>query len=91
MDTDEMKLQADFWLNSFSGEIPVLNLPTDFPRPIIQDSEGDCFSIKLDDGLYQELKSMLLTRMLLCLWFLWLYIIYYCISIHNLMTLLLEL
>ena len=62
MDTDEMKLQADFWLNSFSGEIPVLNLPTDFPRPIIQDSEGDCFSIKLDDGLYQELKKHALNQ-----------------------------
>lgn len=56
MNTDEMKRQADFWLSRFSGEIPVLYLPTDFPRPVIQDSEGDCFSIQIDDDLYQGLK-----------------------------------
>ncbi|HEX3044758.1 MAG TPA: condensation domain-containing protein, partial [Bacillota bacterium] len=35
-----MEKQAEFWLATFQGEIPVLHLPTDFPRPPIQSFEG---------------------------------------------------
>ncbi|MGU9560491.1 condensation domain-containing protein, partial [Lactiplantibacillus pentosus] len=28
---DEMKRQKEYWLNIFKGEIPVLNMPTDYP------------------------------------------------------------
>jgi amino acid adenylation domain-containing protein len=34
------KNQADYWIKEFEGEIPILNLPTDFPRPVIQSFEG---------------------------------------------------
>jgi tyrocidine synthetase-3 len=33
--------QQAFWLEEFAAEIPVLNLPTDYPRPAVQDFEGE--------------------------------------------------
>ncbi|MCP5106270.1 MAG: non-ribosomal peptide synthetase, partial [bacterium] len=42
-----LKRQEQYWLNRFSGELPVLNLPWDFPRPGVQSFEGsnETFSI----------------------------------------------
>jgi len=37
---ERIKQQQDYWLKEFEGEIPVLHLPTDFPRPAIQVFEG---------------------------------------------------
>ncbi|MCP5107614.1 MAG: amino acid adenylation domain-containing protein, partial [bacterium] len=39
--------QGAYWLKQFEGEIPVLNLPTDFARPTIQDFGGTHFSFEL--------------------------------------------
>ncbi len=33
--------QSDFWLQQFADEVPVLELPTDFPRPMVQRFEGN--------------------------------------------------
>lgn len=33
--------QQSFWLDSFAGEVPVLQLPTDYKREVIQTYEGD--------------------------------------------------
>ncbi|MCK4765347.1 MAG: amino acid adenylation domain-containing protein [Candidatus Aminicenantes bacterium] len=35
-----MEKQEDYWLERFAGEIPVLELPTDYPRPTVQDFAG---------------------------------------------------
>ncbi len=40
LEKDSVKKQKEFWINEFSGEIPVLNLPTDFSRPIVQNFSG---------------------------------------------------
>jgi amino acid adenylation domain-containing protein len=37
---ESMKQQENYWIRSFSDELPVLNLPTDYPRPQIQQFEG---------------------------------------------------
>ncbi|MCP4157103.1 MAG: amino acid adenylation domain-containing protein [bacterium] len=34
--------QAEYWLNSFKGELPQLDLPTDHPRPAVRDYRGGC-------------------------------------------------
>ncbi len=34
------KLQESYWLNVLSGELPVLQLPTDYKRPLIQTFDG---------------------------------------------------
>lgn len=32
--------QREYWLSEFSGELPMINLPYDFPRPLNQSFEG---------------------------------------------------
>ncbi|MCP4148119.1 MAG: hypothetical protein GY757_10260, partial [bacterium] len=38
------KLQEEYWIKLFSGELPLLSLPTDYPRPVIQRFEGNNIS-----------------------------------------------
>jgi amino acid adenylation domain-containing protein/thioester reductase-like protein/non-ribosomal peptide synthase protein (TIGR01720 family) len=33
--------QEEYWLHEFSGEVPVLNLPTDYSRPVNMTFDGD--------------------------------------------------
>ncbi|ARU60251.1 hypothetical protein CBW65_03620 [Tumebacillus avium] len=40
--------QEAYWLDVFQGEVPVLNLPTDFPRPAQKSDEGDTISMTLE-------------------------------------------
>jgi len=40
----EMKNQENFWLKKFQGDIPLLNLKTDFPRPQTQHFQGEIFT-----------------------------------------------
>ncbi|GAA0890324.1 surfactin non-ribosomal peptide synthetase SrfAB [Fulvivirga kasyanovii] len=35
-----LSAHRDFWLELFADELPVLYLPTDFPRPIVKSNEG---------------------------------------------------
>ncbi|HLP61991.1 MAG TPA: amino acid adenylation domain-containing protein, partial [Candidatus Deferrimicrobium sp.] len=37
---EKITQQKTYWLEVFAGEIPVLNLPLDYPRPAIQSFEG---------------------------------------------------
>lgn len=37
---EKLRKQEEYWLERFRGEIPVLQLNTDYPRPLIQSFEG---------------------------------------------------
>ncbi len=50
--------QEDYWLEVFSGELPVLNLATDFPRPSVRGSQGDHLLFEIEAGLTEELKRL---------------------------------
>lgn len=39
--------QRAFWLKELAGDIPVLNIPSDYPRPLIQSYEGKTFEFDL--------------------------------------------
>ncbi len=54
---ENIKRQELYWLNEFAGEIPVLNLPTDYTRPAIQSFEGDSLNFAIDRINYQALKK----------------------------------
>ncbi|WP_051541403.1 non-ribosomal peptide synthetase [Caldalkalibacillus mannanilyticus] len=56
--SEYMKKQESFWLSSFEGEIPVLDMPTDFPRPSVQRFEGDRLFLTLDKQQSSELYSL---------------------------------
>ncbi|MBD2040610.1 non-ribosomal peptide synthetase [Microcoleus sp. FACHB-672] len=37
---DVLETQLNYWKQQLSGNLPVLNLPTDFPRPVVQTFQG---------------------------------------------------
>ncbi|MFF2885482.1 amino acid adenylation domain-containing protein [Paenibacillus sp. NPDC057967] len=41
LDSEALKAQETYWLSQFAGELPVLQLPTDKPRPPIRSFAGD--------------------------------------------------
>ncbi|ACK67646.1 amino acid adenylation domain protein [Rippkaea orientalis PCC 8801] len=51
-----------YWHNQLGGELPVLNLPTDYPRPPIQTYYGDSYSFKINQELTQKLKFLAKTN-----------------------------
>ncbi len=55
-----LEKQELFWLEQFSGELPVLSLPYDYPRPTIQDFNGDTISSGLDSKTSISLKHLAL-------------------------------
>ncbi|MCU0287951.1 MAG: amino acid adenylation domain-containing protein, partial [Acidobacteria bacterium] len=52
--------QENYWLNEFAGELPVLELPTDYPRSVIQDFSGAAVAFEVDAGETQALKKIML-------------------------------
>ncbi|MDQ1351784.1 MAG: hypothetical protein QG657_2089, partial [Acidobacteriota bacterium] len=50
--------QESYWLKEFTGELPVLDLPTDYPRPSIQGIEGNVVSFAFDFEETAALKAI---------------------------------
>ncbi|MDQ3192186.1 MAG: amino acid adenylation domain-containing protein [Bacteroidota bacterium] len=50
--------QAEYWKNKLSGEIPVMNFPTDFQRPAVQDFRGGHIFKRIDKETVQQLKQL---------------------------------
>ncbi|SDM61683.1 condensation domain-containing protein, partial [Paenibacillus jilunlii] len=50
--------QGRYWLELFQGELPVLDLPPDYPRPVVQSFEGDKLSARLDAERTREVKKL---------------------------------
>jgi amino acid adenylation domain-containing protein/non-ribosomal peptide synthase protein (TIGR01720 family) len=55
---DEIKQQEQFWRNIFIDEIPVLQLPTDYPRPSIQRFEGDRIKFEFSPDMTKRLLKL---------------------------------
>jgi len=51
------KRQAEYWLKQFEGEVPVLNLPTDYPRPALQSFAGARQTHRLDQTLSAQARQ----------------------------------
>jgi natural product biosynthesis luciferase-like monooxygenase protein len=47
-----------YWKNRLAGELPVLNLPTDRPRPPVQTYRGASYPFKLGAQLTEDLKQL---------------------------------
>jgi amino acid adenylation domain-containing protein len=50
--------QLDYWRKKLSGSLPVLDLPTDRPRPAIQTYNGSLFTSVLPNKLTEALKIL---------------------------------
>ncbi|HLP57413.1 MAG TPA: amino acid adenylation domain-containing protein, partial [Candidatus Deferrimicrobium sp.] len=55
-----IKRQEDYWVNEFAGEIPVLELPADYPRPPVQDFAGSSIHFEIDKQATAVLKRLAL-------------------------------
>ncbi|MCP4214771.1 MAG: hypothetical protein GY765_08940, partial [bacterium] len=55
---EDIKKQETYWLEQFSGEIPGVNLPLDYPRPDVQSVEGGTVGFDWDSETTRQLKKL---------------------------------
>jgi amino acid adenylation domain-containing protein len=60
--TDEYRRQESYWLEMFSGPHPVLDIPTDYPRPAVQQFTGDRVHFTIEGETYHALKKRALQQ-----------------------------
>ncbi|NEQ10523.1 MAG: amino acid adenylation domain-containing protein, partial [Moorea sp. SIO4E2] len=53
-----LKTQLDYWKQQLAGITPLLELPTDYPRPAMQTFRGSWKRFELDASLTQKLKAL---------------------------------
>lgn len=53
-----IKKQEDYWLQNLSGELPVLNLGTDYPRPVVQSFEGNWIKVEIGPELTKGINRL---------------------------------
>jgi len=58
LDSEKLLKQKKYWLEKFSNEIPVLAMPTDYPRPTIQSFEGETITFEINKEATEELHRM---------------------------------
>ncbi|PEI31754.1 condensation domain-containing protein, partial [Bacillus pseudomycoides] len=49
--------QLEYWQKELSGELPVLQLPFDSPRPAVQSYKGDTHQVTLPVALLEKIKA----------------------------------
>ncbi|HLP48669.1 MAG TPA: condensation domain-containing protein, partial [Candidatus Kapabacteria bacterium] len=55
---EPIKRQEEYWLKEFAGKIPVLELPYDYPRPLVQSFEGNKITFEIDKQTTSILKAL---------------------------------
>ena len=58
MHSENFQAQLAYWKRQFGGSIPVLQLPTDRPRPAVQSFHGRHQAIKLSQALTETLRRL---------------------------------
>lgn len=58
-DSGEIKRQEAYWLTVFKGDIPVLNMPTDHPRPPLQGFAGEHIRFTIENRLVEKLDRLM--------------------------------
>ncbi|MDW7617334.1 amino acid adenylation domain-containing protein, partial [Peribacillus simplex] len=56
--SEEMKQQEKYWTQQYTDEIPVLNLPYNYERPLIQSYEGKNKSFYLNEEQTKSLRNI---------------------------------
>ncbi|MDJ0580941.1 amino acid adenylation domain-containing protein [Crocosphaera sp.] len=54
----EGEKQWQYWQQKLSGELPIMNLPTDRPRPPVQTYNGETYYFELDEELTHQLREL---------------------------------
>ena len=55
---DTMNAHRDYWLEVFKGDIPVLDMPTDYVRPSTRSFEGNRIQFGMDAELSQRIRDL---------------------------------
>ena len=55
---ERLESQLSYWRKQLAGAPPVLELPTDFPRPATQSLRGATINLRLPASLKQELEAL---------------------------------
>jgi tyrocidine synthetase-3 len=58
LNSPQVMQQEEYWGKRFKGEIPVLNLPTNYPRPGVQSFEGDIVRFTLNKEITGQLNRL---------------------------------
>jgi hypothetical protein len=59
LNSGQLRKQEEYWLNHFSGEIPVLNMPGDYPRPEFPGFEGDTIRFYFEEELTLRINQLM--------------------------------
>ena len=54
----DINSQKEYWINQFSDEIPVIDLPYDYLRPKNQNFSGNKKSIKVSSKIKEKVKLL---------------------------------
>lgn len=54
----KIKRQEQYWLTVFTGELPVLEMPVDYPRSSLLQIRGDSIEFNLDTKLTKKVKQI---------------------------------
>ncbi|MFD2679426.1 amino acid adenylation domain-containing protein [Bacillus seohaeanensis] len=58
IDRESIKKQKAYWREKLKGELPVLEIPTDYPRPLEQTTKGNSITFELPEKLSIQLKEL---------------------------------
>jgi amino acid adenylation domain-containing protein len=53
-----LRQQEEFWMRQLAGEIPKLDMPTDFPRPALQSFAGNVLDFRIDRDKTNSLRKI---------------------------------
>ena len=56
--SEKISEQKNYWLEQFAGELPILNLPTDYERGAAPSFAGDYVKFNLDSELTKKIKCL---------------------------------
>ena len=57
LEKESIKKQEEYWLREFEGDIPLINLPTDFERPDVLSFQGNMVSFTVESDLTAKIKE----------------------------------
>ncbi len=60
VESGAIKKQEEYWLNRFRGDIPILNMPLDYPRAPVYNAYGNCIYFSIDKDITFALKQLAL-------------------------------
>jgi amino acid adenylation domain-containing protein len=55
---ESSQAQLSYWRQQLDADLPVLDLPTDYPRPAVQSFRGEAQYITVPEGLAEALKAL---------------------------------